>query len=107
MKISELTAMTVAELKALAKKKKVVLSAGGKKADIISAIIAVAKSVKTAGKKAAVSIKAAKPAVKAGKKILAKSTTARKPASKRRAPARTSPEVTTPVREWKLPPGAE
>ncbi len=44
--------MTVAELKALAKKKKVSLSAGGKKADIIKALTAVAKAVKPAAKRA-------------------------------------------------------
>ena len=47
MKKSELTAMTVVELKALAKKRNVSLSAGDKKADIIKALVAVSTTDET------------------------------------------------------------
>ena len=107
MKKSDLIAKTVVELKALAQKKKVSLSAGGTKADIINAIMALPKAKepaakKTTAKKTAVSAKpTAKKTVKAKK-----STSAKKPAMKKRA-AKKAPAATTPVREWKLPPGIE
>ncbi len=125
MKKSDLTAKTVAELKALAKKKKVSLSAGGKKDDIIKALIAVAKVVKPAAtravalvtkaaKKVAVSVKktvtkkelAAKPATKKAAKSR-KSAPVRKAPAKKRTPSGGSEPKSTPVREWKLPPGVE
>lgn len=113
MKISELTAMTVAELKALAKKKKVSLSAGGTKTDIIDALTAVAGAVKTGVTRAAASVKSAAKkaaAAKPGTRKTVKSgkgATTRKPVAKKRAPAEKPAPKTTPVREWKLPPGAE
>lgn len=124
MKKTELTAMTVAELKALAKKKKVSLSAGGKKSDIIDALTAVAKAVKPAAKRAVASVKktakkvaasvksatkkevAAKPLTRKTVKP-GKSAATRKPVAKKHVPAGTLLPKTTPVREWKLPPGTE
>ena len=124
MKKSDLTAKTVAELKALAKKKKVSLSAGSKKDDIIKTLIAVAKVVKPAAaravakvkkavKKVEVSVKktvkkdvAAKPATKKAVKSK-KSATTRKAPAKKKAPSGKKAPKTTPVREWKLPPGVE
>jgi uncharacterized protein len=127
MKKSELTAMTVVELKALAKKRKVSLSAGDKKADIIKALAAVATTVKPARKPAVASLKKAVTKIAASEKksvakkgVVAKhasikagksrkGATTPKPAAKKRSPAgKTSPKTkTTPVREWKLPPGVE
>jgi len=125
MKKSDLTAKTVAELKALAKKRKVSLSAGSRKDDIIKALIAVAKvvkpaatravaSVKKAAKKVAVPVKktltkkelAAKPAAKKAVKS-GKSATARKAPAKKRTPSREPAPKSAPAREWKLPPGVE
>lgn len=164
--------MTVVELKALAKKKKISLSAGEKKADIVDALSKVVKTVKPAAKRAAAPVQktvrkaatavksaakralAAKPAtkktakpvkgamaqkpaakkrasaVKTAKKsaapvklIVKKAVSAKKSAarksvnlaksavpgnlvSKKRSLANSTPK-TTPVREWKLPPGIE
>ncbi|MGC1454829.1 MAG: DUF4912 domain-containing protein [Nitrospirota bacterium] len=124
MKKTELTAMTVAELKALARKRKVSLSAGDKKADIIKALIAVTTTVKPAEKRAAAPSKkkvekvvaqvkksvakkaaAAKPAKK--KTVKSGKATASKGATKKRPPAGKKLPKVTPVREWKLPPGVE
>jgi len=125
MKKSDLTAMTVAELKALARKKKVSLSTGGKKADIIKAITNVAAAVKPAGKRAVASLKkkvrkvaasvkksvvkkavVAKPAKKQAVKSRKDATTPKRVAKKRSPAGKTSPK-TNPVRGWKLPPGIE
>jgi hypothetical protein len=119
MEKSELAAKTVAELKTLAKKKKVSLSAGVKKADIIKALLAAVKSVKPVVKRAAASVK--KTATKAAAVVTKK--VAAKPAARKTVPPKagaagakpvqkktTSVEparVSTPVREWKMPPGAE
>ena len=118
--------MTVAELKALAKKIKVSISAGDKKADIIKALAALATTVKPARKQAVASLKKAVTKAASEKKSVAKKgvvakhasiqavkprkgATTPKPAVKKRSPAgKTSPKTkTTPVREWKLPPGVE
>jgi hypothetical protein len=89
MKKSELTAMTMAELKVLAKEKRVSLPAGGKKTDIIDALAAGAKVKKPAAKKAVA---------------------AKKPAVKKTAKAGKHPKAAAvvPQREWKrLPAGEE
>jgi len=93
MKKSELAAKTVAELKALAKKKKISLPAGAKKVDIIKLLMT-----------AAVRKKAGKPAAK--KKAAPKRATRRAPVS--------GPVVKTvkepakaPARKWEMPVGAE
>jgi hypothetical protein len=127
MKKTELTSKTVVELKALARKKNVSLSANGKKADIIEALLAAVKAVKPAVKRAAASVKnAAKKTVasvrSAAKKAAVpvetkktaaagsvkpkKAAAAKKPVAKKRALVGKKP-VATPVREWKLPPGVE
>jgi hypothetical protein len=125
MKTSDLTAKTVIELKALAKKNKVSLSASDKKADIIKALSAAAKAVKPAAKRAVATAKkaSAKAAVSGKiaktKKALApkpatkktmtsrKGTTTRKAAAKKRTPSGEPAPKATPVREWKMPPGVE
>lgn len=130
--------MTVAELKAMANKKNISLSVGGKKADIVKALMAVAGVVKPAATRAMVSLKEAvkksaaslivkKPAVKksandkksaASKKLTPKKVTppkrttatltSKKPTPKSTVGADNKTKVaTTPVREWKLPPGVE
>jgi hypothetical protein len=96
MKKSELTAMTVAELKALAKKKRVSLPAGGKKTDIISALTAPAKGKKATTKKPAKKKQAAKKAV-----------ASKKPAAKKTVKAGKRSKATPPKHEWKKPPSLE
>jgi hypothetical protein len=93
MKKAELSAKTVVELKALAKKKKISLPAGAKKEDIIKVLMA-----------SAVRKKAGKPATK-------KSIAPKRPA--RRA-AGSGPVIKTvkepgkePTRKWEMPVGAE
>jgi hypothetical protein len=130
MKKSELTAMTVVELKALAKKRNVSLSAGDKKADIIKALVAISTTVKPASKRAVASLKqvvrkgdasvkksvtktvakkvvvakvATKKAVKSSKGATIPKLVAKKRSS---SAGKTSPK-TVRVREWKLPPGVE
>jgi hypothetical protein len=90
MKKSELLAMVVSELKALAKKMKVSVPLGAKKADIVEALSAAFKATeKTAAVK--------------------RTPGARKTAARKRGPAGKQSEApaTAPVREWKMPPGAE
>ncbi len=117
--------MTVAELKALARKRKVTLSAGGKKADIIKELTAVVKAVKPAVKRAAASLKKEVKKVAAStKKSAAKKSVVAKPATKKslisgkgaivpklaaKKPTRSGKKLpkTAPVHEWKLPPGVE
>ncbi len=97
MKKSELLAMIVSELKALAKKMKVVVPLGAKKADIVEALTAAFKrnnKTKTAKTKTA----AVKKTSSTGRSVAKKRAAAKKPAQ---APA------AAPSREWKLPPGAE
>ncbi len=130
MKKSELTAMTVVELKALAKKRKVSLSAGDKKADIIKALVAVSAtgkpgrkpagaSVQPVARKRGTSVKKSEKKTAAKKAGAAKGTTKKavktskgsatpKPAAKKRSSsAGKTPSKTVLVREWKLPPGVE
>lgn len=109
MKKTELTAMTVAALKTLAKKKKVSLPAGGKKADIIDALTARAKAKKSAAKKVITKKAAAAMKAKAAAKktVKAVKTAVERKASQTRAGARQAPKTITPVREWRLPPGVE
>jgi hypothetical protein len=130
MKRTELTSKTVAELKALARKKNVSLSANGKKADIIDALMAAVKVVKPAVKRVAASVKVVAKKTAASVKTAAKKTASparpkkaaaakstksvttkkaaapKRPAAKKRAPVGKK-SVATPVREWKLPPGVE
>jgi hypothetical protein len=130
MKKSELTAMTVVELKALAKKRKVSLSAGDKKADIMKALIAVSTTMKPARKRAVASLKQAVRKSDTSAKKFAKKTVAKKAvvakgstkkavktskgatiprpvARKRSTSAGKKSPKTVLVREWKLPPGVE
>lgn len=121
MKKSELTAMTVAELKALAKKKKIALSAAAKKAEIVETLAqAIGVSARTATPaKSAKSAKApvSPTTVKAGAKATKKTARVKPAAPKvaKRTPAARIPEqketktapARTPQREWKMPPGAE
>ncbi len=107
MKKTELTAMTVAALKALARKRKVSLLAGGKKSDFVDALTAASGKAaapvkRSASKKRIVAKPVDAKAVKSGK-----SATTRKPKAKKRAPAGTKKPKATPVRKWKLPPGIE
>jgi hypothetical protein len=121
---SELTAMTVAELKALAKKKKVSLSLTAKKTDIIAALLASERGKmpekKPAGKAVAATKRAVKKVTTAAKQALKKTMEEKKPSAieapatiekaavTRRRPAAGEPaKETVPAREWKLPPVAE
>lgn len=102
---NDLSSKTVAELKALAKKMKITLSAGAKKADIIAALSpgVPAPAAKGAGRMPArtKSTEAKKPAAK--KAAAKKPAAARKPVSE---PAPAGPEK-KPVKDWKMPAGAE
>ena len=94
MKKNELSSMTVAELKALAKKKKISLPAGSKKADIVKVLAKGApSSSKSTGKTA---VKAASKA-KAPKAAVTKKTTVRTAVTKRAA-AKKKPAVKKTVR---------
>ena len=85
MKQADLAALTVADLKTLAKKIKIVFAAGAKKTDIIKALLRATASAGAKPKKAAVKKQAAKkPAVKAA----AKKTAAKKAAAKKAAAAK-------------------
>ena len=103
--------MTVAELKALAKKRKVSLSAGGKKADIISAVDPRKQQPdkKTPERRPRKKQKSRpeKPAPKKAGKTAKKAVLTQKSGASRRVPARKVPEPVQPVRDWKMPPGAE
>ena len=116
---SELTTLTVAELKALAKKKKVSLSPSDKKADIVAALMA-SEAGKMPAKKPALrnAVTATKKAVKkvaaASKQVLKKAVQPKKPAvvenlpvSARRPAAGGPSKATVPAREWRQPPAAE
>lgn len=117
---SDLTAMTVAELKALAKKKKVSLTPNGKKADIVKALLASARIKKPAVKKAiAVTKRAVKKETTIAKQTIQASVRTKKP-SMIKAPVVVEPvvvnrprpdsgevKVTILKREWKHLPVAE
>jgi len=85
--------MIVSELKALAKKMKLDVPLGAKKADIVEALSAALKRNNKPAKTAAV-----KKTSSTGKTIVRKRAAAKKPAQ--------SPAA-APAREWKMPPGAE
>lgn len=99
MKKSELSAMIVRELKALAKKMKVALPSGATKTEIVKALSTAfqrsnKKTVKTAT---------------AGKTSGTVKTSTRKATARKRVPAKKTAQVpaVARTREWKLPPGAE
>jgi hypothetical protein len=119
MNKNELVSMTIAELKTLARKNKIALPTGAKKADLVKALAKTAsaatkKSPKTAVKKA-VKRAAKKPATRSAKKATAsavkKSTAGRTAPAKKRTVARKT--AAKPVgealsrREWQMPPGVD
>ena len=116
MKKEELSSLTIAELKALARKNKISLSAGAKKADMVKALATTAataakKTVKPAVKKA-VKTSAAKSAEKTvktasmKKKGTAKALPKKRTATRKTAAAKPVKE-TMPRREWQMPSGVE
>jgi len=124
-----LTTMTVAELKALAKKKKISLPAGSNKADIVKILAkggpALSRSKGTAAGKTVKAVKTAKAPKASGKKAVAKKrlsgktagtkklAKAKKPAAKKRTAAKKANRTVmtagqAPVRRpWQLPAGVE
>jgi uncharacterized protein len=103
MKEDELKKMSVAELKAVAKKKNVSLPAGAKKTDIVAAL-KVANRVKRPSikKSGSVSGRVAK------KKATAKETLAKKKsAADRQVPSKKNRNMVSTVCEWKVQPGIE
>jgi uncharacterized protein len=100
MEKTRLTAMTVIELKALAKEKGVFLPAGARKANIIAALMAVPADKKSAPKQIDAP---AEPAVRNGVKSV-KASVRKKAAPIRKASAEKLPKPVSPVREWKTPP---
>jgi hypothetical protein len=112
MEKNELTSMTVAELKALAKKKKISLPAGAKKADIVKVLAKGAPaSSKSKGASAGKTVKAVRkvktPEAAAKKKPAGKTAAAKKPAEQNTSrPAMTTGQP--PVRRpWQMPAGVE
>jgi len=105
MKKAELAAKTIAELKALAKKKKISLPAGAKKDDVIKALLASgmrAKAEKAAGKKKAAPEKASTVKKAAAPKSPAKRAPGSAPIVKTvKEPAK------APARRWEMPAGVE
>jgi len=97
MKKTELTAMTVAELNALARKKKVSLSPGVKKAEIIAALMASTAISKPAKKNTAVKKIATKKT--AAKKTAKKDTASKKAASKDTATKKAAIKTASTARE--------
>jgi len=106
MKKADLAKMTIAELKALAKKKKVSLSAGVTKAEIIKAITAISTEKKPVAKKVTEAAKTAARKTAAPKKSATAKKSVKKPTAKKPA-AKKMPSASTPAREWKMPPGLE
>lgn len=116
MKKNDLTSKTVVELKALAKKNKISLPAGSKKADIIKALAGgVTASSKSKGKAVVKAVSRAKASKTAARKSTAgkragttkKAAAKKKPAAKKAGP-RAAPAVKVPARRpWKMPPGTE
>jgi len=118
---SELTAKTVAELKALAKKKKVSLPPHGKKAEIVKALLASESSKKPAvKKKLSTKKRSAKKVATVAKKAIRASAQAKKPAKEEalvvrepraairpRSATGGTVKVTVPKQEWKVPPVVE
>lgn len=108
MKKNELMALTVAELKSLARKKKITLRTDAKKADIVAAILkasggkkgAVPKKTTSASRKAAAAPKIKKQA--AERRKIEKKTT--KP---KEMPEPKTKEEGVPIRDWKMPAGVE
>ena len=123
MKKADLTPMVIDELKALAKKMKIVLPVRAKKAEIIDALLTAAAAKKKASKKAVkkktaakkVAAKKASPRKAATKTaIKTKKAAAKKPAAVVGRPAATTramgkdlPEPVIPVHDWKTPPNIE
>jgi hypothetical protein len=118
MKKNELTSMTVAELKALAKKKKISLPAGAKKAEIVTVLAkGVPSPSKSSGTTAGKTVKAARKAKTpsaAAEKKLSKRTAGTKKVAVRKKPVvkNTTPSVVTigqaPLRRpWQIPAGVE
>lgn len=102
MKKSDLTAMTVTDLKAMARKKMIPLPSGAKKADIIAALLAGGPSdAKKPAKAAARKTPAPKKSVKAAP---GKAAAAARP---RKAPAGPAAPSAKQQERWELPSGSE
>jgi uncharacterized protein len=108
MKKEELSLLTITELKALAKSKKVVLPTGAKKADMIKALAKTASATTKKASKAGVRKTVTKVAQKSLAKSAKKTTSAavKKRTTRKTAAARPAKE-TAPRREWQMPPGVE
>lgn len=93
----DLTALTVTGLKALARKKKIALAAGAKKADMIAALLKATDAGKSAKATKPAQRKKAATKKQSAKKIAAKKTTAKKAVSpeKKTAPKKTAAKITT------------
>ena len=119
MKKNELTSMTVAELKALAKKKRIALPAGAKKADIVTVLAkgvpAPSRSKGTTAGKTVKAVRKTKTSKAAAKKKPAGKTAGTKkpaviikePAAKKISRSAISTGQAPLRRPWQLPAGAE
>lgn len=112
MKKSELQTMVVSELKALAKKMKLSMPAGAKKADFVESLAAAFRkdSGRSTEIKSMASAKSAAPKLNTGNRKgtgTKKSADVKKQVSVKRTPEpKPAPEQPT-GREWKMPPGTE
>jgi len=111
MKKNELTSMTVAELKALAKKNKISLPAGAKKADIVMVL---AKGVTSSSRRkeaaagtTAKAVRKTKTPKAAAIKRSAAKTSGKKPAVKKFSRSATTTGQAPLRRPWQMPAGAE
>jgi len=129
MKKEELAAKTIAELKALAKKRKLALPAGAKKADLVKTLSkagpasspkakkpvkkkAVKKSVKkvvgkAAAKKSSTAAKKKTGATAKKKTLVKKRPAVKKVAAKKRPAAKETAAQAAPLRAWQMPAGIE
>jgi hypothetical protein len=113
MNKTELLSMLVRDLKALAKKLKIVIPERTKKADIVGAILTAARgdkkseAGKTASKKTAAKKIASKKAAPAKAAAEVQVRTPKKQPVPKRAPTGKAPEPVAAVHNWKIPPGTE
>jgi hypothetical protein len=116
MNRNELASKTIAELKALARKNKIALPAGAKKADMVKALAKTASAATKKTVKAAVKKAVKKSAAKSAKKTVTSASTKKKGTAKALPKERIATRTTAaakpvgeamPRREWQMPSGVE
>ena len=116
MNKNELVSLTIEELKTLARKNKIALPAGSKKADMVKALAKTASGATEKTAKAAVKEAVKKSAAKSAKKIVKTASIKKKGIAKavpkertvtRKTAAAKSVKEAMPRREWQMPLGVE